>query len=70
MNYKTLYNEDKIFLSTYNSWNITLDRKKLSNINFKKDRVIYSNGKFPTEIFKNIIMVMKSIFTIYSKNIF
>ena len=52
-NYQTIYNEKKNIHSTYNSWEYYFKQyKSLADINFKKDKIIFSDGNFPHKIFK------------------
>lgn len=76
-NYQNLYNEKRKVLSTYNSWEYYFNQKKtLSDIDFKNDKVIFSDGNFNIkffsdhyygnesyfyEIFKNYISIKKNI---------
>jgi len=51
-NYPTLYNEKKKFLFTNNSWDYYFNqKKKLSEIDFKKDKIILSDGNFNIKFF-------------------
>ena len=53
-NYKTLYNEKKKIRSTYNAWEYFFNQKtSLSDINLKKDKVIFSDGKFNIKFFND-----------------
>ena len=52
-NYQTLYNEKKKIFSTHNSWEYYFKQQKsLSDINYKKDKIIFSDGNFPYKIFE------------------
>ena len=53
-NYRNLYNEKKKIHSTYNSWEYYFNQiKNLSDIDFKKDKVIFSDGNFNIKFFSD-----------------
>lgn len=70
-NYKTLYNEKKKIFSTDNSWEYYFIQKKcLSDINFKKDKIVFSDGNFPHKIFNEFYYKNEEYFyKIYKKHI-
>jgi hypothetical protein len=53
-NYKTLYNEKKKIFSTYNSWEYYFNQQKsLSDIDFKNNKIVFSDGNFNIKFFKD-----------------
>lgn len=70
-NFPTLYNEREKIFSTKNAWEYYFNqKKKLSNINFKKDKVIFSDGDFNIKFFKDHYYGNEEYFyNLYKKNI-
>ena len=53
-NYKTLYNEKKKIFSTRNSWEYYFNQQKsLSDIDFKNNKIVFSDGNFNIKFFKD-----------------
>lgn len=71
-NHQTLYNEKKIINSTYNSWEYYFKQNvSISDINFKKDKVIFCDGNFPYKIFYELYYENEEyFFNLFKKYIF
>jgi len=53
-NYPTLYNEKNKIFSTYNSWEYYFNQQKtLSDIDFKNNKIVFSDGNFNIKFFKD-----------------
>ncbi len=70
-NYPTLYNERKKNFLNSNSWEYYFNQKKtLSDINFKKNKIIYSDGNFNIKFFReHYYGNEKYFYKLYKKNI-
>ena len=70
-NYPTLYNEKNKIFSTYNSWEYYFNQQKtLSDIDFKNNKIVFSDGNFNIKFFKDHYYGNEDYFyNIFKKNI-